>query len=372
MIFALKWQPSYWIFICRVNTNVGIMIPLCILYFKTWVCTPKCLFMTNIGKKYMILGYKNRQSVAMAAILNKKKSPLRSLGTFHHGIIWVSGSLSWIFQLSTFLYKLNPNAPELKGKWLTFTTKDWDLCHCLFELLFIKGSDVLSSDLMKSRSREFVVKIIIAIINKSGSIAPDELVKFRNDRLILNPCRETSKSGSHHFAFWVWWWDPLAWNKNSGIPNVPVTIDLKSPHMAPSSPFHRFLKYTDISMFCRNGQSLHWRHNDHDGISNHQPHGCLLNRVFRRRSKKTSKLRVNGLCAGNSTGRWIPRTKGQLRGKCFHLITSSCIAENKLLVGDHLSEIKVTRMKYGGALKQWNNNFQYNGENFVKMATSMP
>ena len=45
---------------------------------------------------------------------------------------------------------------------------------------------------------------------------------------------------------------------------------------------------------------FHWCHNDHDGVSNHQPHGCLLNRLFRRRSKKTSKLRVNGLSAGNS------------------------------------------------------------------------
>ena len=36
---------------------------------------------------------------------------------------------------------------------------------------------------------------------------------------------------------------------------------------------------------------LHWRHNDHDGVSNHQPRGCLLNRLFRCRSKKTSKLR---------------------------------------------------------------------------------
>ena len=36
--------------------------------------------------------------------------------------------------------------------------------------------------------------------------------------------------------------------------------------------------------------SLRWRHNDHDGVSNHQPHGCLLNRLFRRRSKKTSKI----------------------------------------------------------------------------------
>ena len=46
--------------------------------------------------------------------------------------------------------------------------------------------------------------------------------------------------------------------------------------------------------------ALHWSHNDYDGVSNHQPHGCLLNRLFRRRSKKTSKLRVTGLCAGNS------------------------------------------------------------------------
>ena len=46
--------------------------------------------------------------------------------------------------------------------------------------------------------------------------------------------------------------------------------------------------------------TLRWRHNDHAGVSNHQPHGCLLNCLFRRKSKKTSKLRVTGLCAGNS------------------------------------------------------------------------
>ena len=46
--------------------------------------------------------------------------------------------------------------------------------------------------------------------------------------------------------------------------------------------------------------SLQWRHNEHDSVSNHQPHDCLHNRLFGRRSKKTSKLRVTGLCAGNS------------------------------------------------------------------------
>ena len=72
--------------------------------------------------------------------------------------------------------------------------------------------------------------------------------------------------------------------------------------------------------------TLQWRHNEHDGISNHQPRDCLFNHSFRRRSKKTSKLHVTGLCVGEFTGeRWIPLTKGQLRGKCFHLMTSSWI-----------------------------------------------
>ena len=47
-------------------------------------------------------------------------------------------------------------------------------------------------------------------------------------------------------------------------------------------------------------QSLQWHHSECNGVSNHQPHDCLLNRLFRRRSKKTSKLRATGLCAGNS------------------------------------------------------------------------
>ena len=45
---------------------------------------------------------------------------------------------------------------------------------------------------------------------------------------------------------------------------------------------------------------LKWRHNWRNGVSNHQPHDCLLNCLFSRRSKKTSKLRVSGRCEGNS------------------------------------------------------------------------
>ena len=45
--------------------------------------------------------------------------------------------------------------------------------------------------------------------------------------------------------------------------------------------------------------SLQWRHNERDSVSNHQPHHCLLNCLFRRRSKKTSKPRVTGLSPRN-------------------------------------------------------------------------
>ena len=55
--------------------------------------------------------------------------------------------------------------------------------------------------------------------------------------------------------------------------------------------------FWDLSML-----SLHWRHNELDGVSNHQPHDCLLTCLFRHISKKTSKLRVTGLCEGNSPG----------------------------------------------------------------------
>ena len=55
----------------------------------------------------------------------------------------------------------------------------------------------------------------------------------------------------------------------------------------------------DISWYS---DTLQWRHNELDSVSNHQTHDCLLNRLFRTRSKKTSKLRVTGLCVGNSPG----------------------------------------------------------------------
>ena len=59
---------------------------------------------------------------------------------------------------------------------------------------------------------------------------------------------------------------------------------------------------TEMNRNAEYHHALQWRHNGHDSVSNHQPHDCLLNRLLRRRTKETSKLRVTGLCAGNSLG----------------------------------------------------------------------
>ena len=56
--------------------------------------------------------------------------------------------------------------------------------------------------------------------------------------------------------------------------------------------------------------SLQWRHNGRNGVSKHRCLGCLHNRLLRRRSKKTPKIRVTGLCGGihrwtvNSPHKW--------------------------------------------------------------------
>ena len=47
-------------------------------------------------------------------------------------------------------------------------------------------------------------------------------------------------------------------------------------------------------------QTLEWCLTERGGVSNHRRRDCLPNRLFRRRSKKTSKLRVTGLCEWNS------------------------------------------------------------------------
>ena len=96
-------------------------------------------------------------------------------------------------------------------------------------------------------------------------------------------------------------------------------------------------KSLDIFVSIALSMSLRWRHNDHAGVSNHQPPGCLLNRLFRRKSKKTSKLRVTGLCAGNSpgTGEFSAQMASYAENVSIwwrHHVTRSCHSASRLLL----------------------------------------
>ena len=78
--------------------------------------------------------------------------------------------------------------------------------------------------------------------------------------------------------------------------------------------FHNFSKHWDGVGYWN---TLRWRCNGHGGVSNHQPHDCLLKCLFRHRSKKTSKLRVTGLSVGNSPGPVNSPHKGPVTRKMF-------------------------------------------------------
>ena len=86
------------------------------------------------------------------------------------------------------------------------------------------------------------------------------------------------------------WWLQMSWLQVGTKPSATIIRTL----------FRLLDMIIHVNRICNMTSPLRWRHNGCNGVSNHQPHDCLLNRLFRRRSKKTSKLRVTGLCAGNS------------------------------------------------------------------------
>ena len=58
--------------------------------------------------------------------------------------------------------------------------------------------------------------------------------------------------------------------------------------------------------------SLQLRHNERDGVSNHQPHDCLLNRLFKAQIKENIEApRHWPLLVDFTEDRWISHTKGQ-------------------------------------------------------------
>ena len=82
--------------------------------------------------------------------------------------------------------------------------------------------------------------------------------------------------------------------------------------LSPKAPL-----YPTTSANTPTDKALHWRHNERNGDPKHRHLDGLLNILFRRISKKTSMLRVNGLCEGNPRRPVNSLRKGPVKRKLF-------------------------------------------------------
>ena len=166
-------------------------------------------------------------------------------------------------------------------------------CHCVLMNTAQPGrwtSYVLPQDFVESRSWAIMVwtfSIALKFDRHFGRLLPRCLSHLRAIWSLQHPV-----PWHRDFTRFVrlWYWHPFA-------------ADQTNAQNIPWSP--RFFYCVFFLGFYGRSWWIHeitllWRHNGRDGVSNHQHHDCLLHRLFKRRSKKTSKLRVAGF--GNSPG----------------------------------------------------------------------
>ena len=105
-----------------------------------------------------------------------------------------------------------------------------------------------------------------------------------------------------------------------GISACFGSVFLYAPELFPTSIRYSAARSCEISP-----ATLLWRHNGGES-----PASQLFTQPFiRSQIKENIKAPRHWPLCGEFTGdRWIPHTNGQLRGKCFHLMTSSWLRKN--------------------------------------------
>ena len=106
-------------------------------------------------------------------------------------------------------------------------------------------------------------------------------------------------------------------DSKSNKPNASLKVYLNLLVCFQYSGFYQYLvlfllSYRIPNTFLQTRGPFQWPHIERDGVSNHWRLDCLLIRLFRLRSQKTSKAVGYWPLWVESTGdRWIPLTKGQ-------------------------------------------------------------
>ena len=147
---------------------------------------------------------------------------------------------------------------------------------------------------------------------------------YNNARTSTTNYVNTITSRNHRY-WWFYWWSPekseahRAGNQDTS-PMYTRTSHGIHPKKYVHGPYFvvvcwgqlhtNFLGYFNDKLshksiwntyrdYNNKNRASQWHHIERDGITNHRRLDCLLNRLFRRRSKKTSKLCVTGPCKGN-------------------------------------------------------------------------
>ena len=84
-----------------------------------------------------------------------------------------------------------------------------------------------------------------------------------------------------------------AWHRPGDKPLSEPLMDSLLAHLCVTQP--QWVKDWMMEYIHRK-KTLQWRHNDHDAVLNQQPHGCLLNRLFRRIKENIKAPRHWPLC----------------------------------------------------------------------------
>ena len=111
----------------------------------------------------------------------------------------------------------------------------------------------------------------------------------------------------------VWWMPGNDSDRGNGlVPSCNYSSSHYLNHCRPRSmsPYRVIRAYWDKVQ--NRWKTLQWRHNEHKGISTHQSHDCLFNRLFKAQIKENTKApRYWPLCGEFTGDRWILHTKDQ-------------------------------------------------------------
>ena len=216
-----------------------------------------------------------------------------------------------VLEKHTFKVTVISSKVDESWSWLSYQNMAFSSYHhiILSRSLFNKRSKHHFINITRSRSRGIIISIYI-LLWKFPGISAAQNVSFQS---YWHICSILNANLTVITLWEILWWDFSTLSKWLALvtncvdyyinaDKFPLLFWHTRPILSRKSIcccvviFRLMLYHTVYPENCAHALfvSLQWRHYGRDGVSNHQPHHCLFNRLFRRWSKKTSKFRITG------------------------------------------------------------------------------